>query len=240
MVIDIIVLIVLLISAFIAFLRGFIREVLTIAGVGGGLVAAYYGGPKLAPMIKGWLGVEEGVAPEKLFGIVPYDILGDALAYGAVFIIVVIALSIVSHMLAEGVKNLGLGAVDRSMGVVFGIVRGMLLLGVLYLPVYMLVEQETKDEWFSGSKTHFYLEKTSEKLHGFLPEGTKEKIEEDGEKLKDVKSARETLEGINLLNDDTKNPQEPKQGEGYDDKFREKMDDLFEEKTDINGGVPNE
>ena len=65
MIVDILVLAVLLISALIAFLRGFIREVLTITGVVGGLAAAYFGGPLLAPLMRGWLGVQEGVEPNK-------------------------------------------------------------------------------------------------------------------------------------------------------------------------------
>ena len=48
MIIDVIALIVLLISAIIAFLRGSIREILTITGVIGGFAGAVAGGPKLS------------------------------------------------------------------------------------------------------------------------------------------------------------------------------------------------
>ena len=75
MVFDVIVLIVLLVSALIAFLRGAIREMLTILGVVGGMAAAWYAGPLLIPHMEGWLGVQEGVEPEKLLGVLPYDIL---------------------------------------------------------------------------------------------------------------------------------------------------------------------
>jgi len=126
MVIDIIVLVILLISAGIAFMRGFIREVLTIAGVIGGLAAAYFGAPILKPHMRGWFGVEEGVVPERLFGILPYDVLADALSYGLIFIIVVTVLSFVSHSLAEWARRTGLGAIDRSLGFLFGLIRGIL------------------------------------------------------------------------------------------------------------------
>ncbi len=243
MIVDILVLIVLLISAFIAFLRGFIREVLTIAGVLGGLAAAYFLGPKFAPLFHGWLGVEKGVEPERLFGIMPYNIVGDILAHGAVFITVVILLSLVSHFLAESAKSLGLGAIDRTLGVIFGIIRGALLLGLLYLPVYMLVDQETKDQWFSGSKTHFYLEKSAGFLHGFLPDSAVQKIEDAPETLLQGNEAREKLKSIDLLKGD-KIPEEgagTKSGEGYNEQFRDKMDQLFEGKIyDEKTGAFNE
>ena len=58
MIIDIIVGAVVIVSAIISFLRGFIREVLTIAGVVGGLAAAYFMGPMLTPTFKDWFGVD--------------------------------------------------------------------------------------------------------------------------------------------------------------------------------------
>jgi membrane protein required for colicin V production len=242
MIVDILVLVVLLISALIAFLRGFIREVLTITGVVGGLAAAYFGGPLLAPLMRGWLGVEEGEEPERLFGILPYDIVADALAYGSIFIIVVILLSILSHFLAESAKTIGLGAVDRTLGFIFGILRGVVLLGLLYLPVHLFIDDEATAGWFEGSKTHFYLEKTSAALADFIPSSAVKDMEEGVEDLKEASQTRKKLEEINLLQrEESANGQEgeisPDRGggqegsEGYSDEFRNKMDRLFEDET---------
>lgn len=240
MIVDVVVLAVLLVSAIIAFARGFIREVLTILGVVGGIAAAYTGGPYAAVYAREWLGVQEGVEPERLFGAVPYTLVADALAYGGIFILVVIMLSIVSHVLAESVKSLGLGAIDRSFGVVFGIARGVLLLGLLYLPVYLLVDQETKAKWFEGSRTFFYLEQTSAAMEKYLPESAKKKAGEEFKKLQDANSTREKLEEIKLLpGEDTERPVEAPPAEatpqgktgGYNEDFRQKMDQFIDQKT---------
>lgn len=238
MIVDILVLAVLLISALIAFLRGVIREILTITGVVGGLAAAYFGGPLLAPHMRGWFGVEDGIEPERLFGILPYDIVADALSYGAIFIIVVIVLSILSHFLAEGARNVGLGAVDRSLGFVFGIVRGIILLGLLYLPVHFFIDEESKESWFENSKTHFYLERTSAAMAEFIPSDAVEEAEKNIQDIEDASQTRKKLEEINLLKregEDT--PPEPvtdpgEDNEGYSEEFRQKMDELFDEKAD--------
>lgn len=237
MIVDILVIAVLLISALIAFLRGFIREVLTIAGVVGGLLAAYFGGPLLQPHMRTWLGVQEGIEPERLFGILPFDILADALSYGAIFIVVVIVLSILSHFLAEGAKSVGLGAVDRTLGFVFGIVRGIILLGLLYLPVHLFVDQEAKDSWFDSSKTHFYLEKTANAMAEFIPSDTVEDAEQELGNLEEMSKTRKKLEEINLLKREGED-QEPiskdtgsPSADGYSEDFRQKMDQLFDEKN---------
>lgn len=245
MIIDIIVLVILLISAGIAFMRGFIREVLTIAGVVGGLASAYFGAPHLKPQMRSWFGVEEDVVPERLFGILPYDILADALSYGLIFIVVVTVLSFISHSLAEWARRTGLGAIDRSFGFLFGLIRGILLLGLLYLPVHLFVEAEAKESWFKDTKSHFYLEKVAGAMATYLPEDAEEKAQatlDEGEKIMD---AREKLQEIDLLKGDGEsgdfvppsgsdteslinNPQNPN---GYTEEFRDEMDQLIDEKS---------
>jgi membrane protein required for colicin V production len=248
MIVDILVLAVLLISALISFLRGVIREILTIAGVIGGVIAAYFGGPLLAPLMRTWItpetptppAGEEAVEP-KLFDILPYDVVGDVLAYGLIFIVVVGVLSVLSHFLAEGARSLGLGPVDRTLGFVFGLIRGVLLLGILYLPVYLFItDEETKESWFGTSKTHFYLEKTSAAIAEFIPQSAVSNMEKNIDKVNEADQTRKKLEEINLLKgregeapsqDMMTSPTPDKKQGGYSDQFREDMDQLFEDKT---------
>jgi membrane protein required for colicin V production len=232
MVFDVLVLIVLLVSALIAFLRGAIREILTILGVVGGLAAAWYAGPLLIPHMEGWLGVKEGVEPEKLLGILPYDLLAHILSYGLIFIVVVIILSIISHMIAETARAIGLGPVDRTLGVIFGLARGVLLLGVIYFPFHLMLGPEEKEQWFEGSKTFFYVEQTSQAMVEMLPEETVAKFQKDAESIKEGVDTREKLQQMDVLkkNDDSTSQPAPSDGKGYNEEFREDMDRLFENK----------
>jgi len=234
MIIDIVVGAVVLISALIAFLRGFIREVLTILGVVGGILAAVFFGPDLAPVMRGWLGVSDGDEAGKLFDLVPMVIVADVLAYGLIFILVVIILSVISHFTAGAAKALGLGPVDRTLGVVFGIVRAVVLLGLLYLPFHLLMDEKTKEDLFSGSKTHIFIEKTADVIAGFLPET--EEIEEKAEDVeRDVK--KKLMEEDLLRKDDNQeapNQQDLKESEdqnntGYEQDERQKMNELFKQ-----------
>jgi membrane protein required for colicin V production len=203
MIFDLVVLAAILISCLIAFLRGFIREVLTILGVIGGTAAAVSLGPKLTPFVKTWLDHHQdkvkasataadkaaAAAPnapaaaeaatkahehaEKLFGVLPYDIAAEIIAYGGVFIVVVIVLSIISHLLSGWAKKIGLGAVDRTLGIFFGVVRAVVLLGLLYLPVYLLADEAQLKDWFGDSRTRVYVQATSAWLDGFMPKTAK-------------------------------------------------------------------
>lgn len=250
MVVDVIAGIIMLASIMISILRGFVREVLTIFGILGGSLAAYIGGPLLSPTIGGWLGVVEGEEePQKFFDIIPYPMLADWLAYAAIFIIFVVIFSVISHFLASSVKNIGLGAVDRTMGMVFGLVRGVLFLGLLYLPVYYLVDDEQSLEWggLKNSRSRVYLEATSGWIVGFLPEDSMESISEATQEIGEINEARKKLQELDVLTPmpEDAQPQNgdletmPEEGdaenadpEGYSDNSRNDMDRLFERITE--------
>ncbi len=249
MVIDIIIGAVLLVSALIAFVRGFIREVLTILGVLGGFAAAYFFGPKAVPVFEGWLGVDEGQSVEKLFGILPYDMVAKILAYGLIFIIVVIILSFISHMLAEAARNLGLGAVDRTLGVVFGLARGLVLLALIYLPIYYVIDKETRAEFLDGSRGIVYVESLALYFAGFLPEGepinsddTSDTNEESQKssargRLTDMKILKDGFDGLSSQNSNKDEVRDAgRDAEGYNQEFRDNMNSLIQDALPDNSG----
>lgn len=259
MVIDLLVGLVLLISALISFLRGFIREVLTIFGTLGALAAAYYTGPALEPLMRGWLGVKEGEPVPELFDIVPYTILAQIMAYGGVFLVVLIVLSIVSHILAETVRKIGLGSVDRTLGVIFGLARGFVILALIYIPLKLFAGPERTESWFAGSKTHLYIDLGADWLTGLLPENT---FATD-ETAPSESEARDKLEKMKLLSpesaqkieDALKNGLKPEEilknllqpggngaapEKGYTEEFRKQMDDLFKNKGNAAAPTPPE
>lgn len=249
MIFDAIVLAAVLISSVIAFLRGFIRECLTIIGVVGGLAASYFAGPLLAPLMRGWLGVSDD--PEKvkkLFDIVPMTVVADVCAYGAIFVVVVIVLSVLSHFLSAGAKAVGLGPVDRAMGVVFGIARAMLLVSLLYLPFYLLNDKEERDKWtfMQDSKSRYYVEEGAAMIARLLPEDTEkkadDKVEEAGKKMDETRQRLEDLDVLRKTTDKAGDALEKAQGalskpagsdtasdaQGYQPEQREKLDEIFE------------
>jgi membrane protein required for colicin V production len=204
MIFDLIVIAVLIVSCVIAFLRGFIRETLTIMGVVGGAFAAIYAGPGFAPVVHDWLGVpEEGSGlpePDKIFGAIPMNIVADIVAYGGIFIVVVIVLSIFSHILSGWAKAVGLGSIDRSFGVVFGIARAVVLLALLYIPIYLVADEETRDgwQWMANSKTLYYIEGASSYALTLLPESMVANVKAKAEGV-DTGATREKLKEMNIL-----------------------------------------
>ncbi|HCQ71782.1 MAG TPA: hypothetical protein DIU06_06510 [Rhodospirillaceae bacterium] len=245
---DIFAVFILAASTLIAFMRGFIREALTLVTISVALAATYYGAPHLQPVMNAWLGVTEG-SNDKLFDVIPMTLVSLALSHGSIFIVLLVILSISSHFIAEFVKSIGLGAIDRSLGALFGLIRGIILLAILYLPFHFILDQNTKDGWFGSSKTHVYLEKTSQAMIKIVPDGWIEKRFVKAEKVaiehkEEIQGAREKLQALDLLQKMSDEDREKLMGlqenvdmdklqsDGYSDEFRQQLDSLIEENSE--------
>jgi membrane protein required for colicin V production len=249
LILDIVVIAIVLISAVVAFLRGFVREVLTILGLVGASMTALTAGPKLAPGLEKWLTSDipaDDLDGAKMWGMIPYDIAAGFFAYVGLFVITLVALSLISHWIAKSVHAVGLGPVDRSLGVVFGIGRAFVLIGLLYMPFYILMEDKDKDDWFGKSHAISYVTYSSEIMMGLMPDSWSIS-NDDGETTEeeDGEGALDPLGDLTGENEDTQTDKTPSDAEpktiGYDDVQRQAIDVLIENQDkikDLIQGIP--
>ena len=116
---------IILISALLAYARGFVHESLAILGWVGAAIVAYLFTPQVVPLVKE----------------IPYlgPILHDScelaiiVSFCVVFAISLVVVSIFSPLMASAVKHSFLGGVDQGLGFVFGALRGVLLVAVALL-----------------------------------------------------------------------------------------------------------
>ena len=226
MIIDVLVLAVLLISILIAFFRGFIREVLTIFGLVGACFAAYIFAPMLEPVLSNFFVSPNTEEVGKFLSVIPYPLLAKLLAYGGVFIVFMIVLSLLSHFLSSGAEKIGLGSIDRVLGAIFGLARGLLLVGLLYLPFFYILDDAQKENWFGSTMTHPYLEMTAKGIDHFIPKGAEEKVEEVKEEA--PSNIERLIRGAQPDRGDEADDETP----AYDKDKREEMDQLFEDVGD--------
>jgi membrane protein required for colicin V production len=224
LILDIIVLLVLIFSVGIAFLRGFVREVLTIAGLIGGIICAFMFAPSLEAPVASMFGVSEKSA-ENLIGPIPNEFVVKGVAYGGVMLSVVIILSILSYYLSKKLKDTGLGPIDRTLGVFFGLARAVLVLGFLYLPLYLMVGTEKRAEIFPKSISRVYVEWSAAGVEGILPKDVLPKKVQGKTESELATFTREKLQEIDVLKDSA--PKALKTIDGYSEDNRDKLDDLI-------------
>jgi membrane protein required for colicin V production len=139
-IVDLCVFAVLLLSGLLAFLRGFVSEVFSIAAWVGAFVAAAYGYIPATPLATELTGID-GVVAEFLAG-------------GVIFVAAVIVLSTTVRILCGLLKLASLGAVDRSLGFLFGLLRGAVLVFLAYLMFLIFgPEPANHPSWLKQAKT---------------------------------------------------------------------------------------
>lgn len=152
---DLAVITIVLVSGMLALLRGFTREVLAIASWVAAAVAAYYFHPMAMPYVKPYISKEE---------------LALAAAVAAVFFISLVLVSIVTVKLSDIILDSKIGALDRSLGFVFGAVRGALLAVVAFVFYSWLVPDANQPEWVRNARAKPFLQAGGEKLRELLPD----------------------------------------------------------------------
>ncbi len=118
--VDLVVLALMLVSGLLGAVRGLVREVLGVAAwVAAAVVASPYGlFPYVAPWVRRQFS-DPGIA--------------DAVAFGGVFLVVLVSLWLVARTVSGAIRRSALGGLDRSMGLLFGLGRGAAFLVVAYI-----------------------------------------------------------------------------------------------------------
>lgn len=152
---DLAVIIVVLVSGLLALLRGFTREVLAVLSWVAAAAAAYYLHPLALPYLKPYI---------------PKDSIALAAAVGVVFFATLIVVSLFTVKLSDVILDSRIGALDRTLGFLFGAARGLLLAVVAFVFYGWLVPEATQPEWVKSARTKPVLQASGDKLREFLPD----------------------------------------------------------------------
>ena len=130
-VVDLTIIIVLLISGALAFFRGVVREVLAVAGWAAAAAAAYYGFDYVKPYVEPYI---------------DFPLLTDALTSMGIFVAAMVIISLASGAISRRIKTSRLESLDRSLGFLFGLARGALVICIAYLVMVVFVPPEEQPE----------------------------------------------------------------------------------------------
>ena len=157
MYLDIFLIVVMLISGLLAMVRGFMREVLSIVAWVAAAVAALYSVPKLLPY-----------ATQYLAGWNEWVVRG--IVAGGVFLATLIIVSIFTVRLSDKILDSRIGALDRSLGFLFGLARGLIIVVVAFMFFNWLVPQKSQPEAIKSARSRVVLQSTGDWLESLLPE----------------------------------------------------------------------
>jgi membrane protein required for colicin V production len=177
-------------SALFAFARGFVREALSIiAWVGAAAITLY-----------GFTWVYAQVEPR-----VHDKLLSQVIAGFGLFVVSIVALTILTGFLARSVRTSGLSPIDRTLGFIFGLARGAFLVCFAYLLLdFSGIQPSDRPLWIREAKSEPYLHQGADALRDlsdrFLPQGWRLKTSETaGELLRTVDPKAEADKAMRAL-----------------------------------------
>ena len=154
---------IMLLSGLLALTRGFTREVLSL--ISWGLAAA-----------AGLFAAFNNELVAFALDYVQSDVIARIAVGGAVFLVVLIVLSIISVRIADWVLESAAGPFDRTFGLIYGLGRGLLLVVVAYLFYVWLVPPEKREDWVRNARSLAVIESTGEFITDFLPADIRETL----------------------------------------------------------------
>lgn len=213
---DIILLSVMLISGLLAMIRGFMREILSIAAWIAAAGATLYFYKRLMPFAESYFNNQYVAA-----GVV----------IGGLFLGTLLIVSIITVRISDMILDSRIGALDRTLGFLFGLGRGLVIVVVAYLFFDWLVPQKSQPTWVTDAKSRVMLAGTGDWLKSMLPDDPESTI------LKRLKrpgseepEPPEAGPGQRSDAEPGRNPARTT-GEGYERSDRAGMQQLIETKT---------
>ncbi len=160
-IIDGVVALVIVVSAILAYSRGFVREALSIAGWIVAAVLAFLFAPKVEPLIR-----EIPVLKDFLGESCELSIIA---AFAAVFALALVVVSIFTPLFSSAVQRSALGGLDQGLGFLFGVLRGLLLVAVA-LVIYDRVVLDQPIAMVDDSRTNQIFARAQQSLNDAIPE----------------------------------------------------------------------
>src|SRR6201995_2994842 len=154
-ILDLILLGVMLISGLLAMVRGFMREILSIAAWGTAALVTLYSFNKLLPTAKTYFN---------------NDTVASVVVVAGVFVGTLIVVSVITVRISDMILDSRIGALDRTLGFLFGLARGLLIVVVAFLFFIWLMPDKQRPDWVSNAKSRVVLQGTGDWLMSLLPD----------------------------------------------------------------------
>ena len=160
---DGILIVVMLISAVLAMIRGFTREVFSIASWVAAAFATYLFWEDVLPY------TQQHIADKNIA-------LGLTIA--GIFFLTLIIVSIITMRISDFILDSKAGPLDRTLGFMFGAARGLILVVIAVLFLNFFIAPDRQPIWIAEAKTKPWLDSLGSDLMNRLPEDPEAEIME--------------------------------------------------------------
>ena len=219
-IIDVIVLLTIFISGIFAFYRGLVRELLGltawILAALGALYGLYYVRPLFRKMISN-------------------PTVADIIGASCIALVILVICTLFNAYITGKLRQSALSGLDRLLGLFFGVLRGALLITIVYFSASLLMPEQDINKYEEENFTIPYIQKSTNMMEKLLPPTFLENIEKSDEHIDSIK---ELIEKEEAFEEESSKPaedgkiqtkSEKEEISPYDDQERQDLNDLIME-----------
>ena len=166
---DLIVIIVLIVSGIFAFVRGFVHEVFAIGSWIAATFVTLYAFPHVQPLVEQYI---------------PTEFFASLVTGVVIFLVSLIVFSMLTRLLSNRVQQSSLGALDRSLGLLFGFARGAVIVVLSWMALTFLMPEEDLFDWVKTAKSRPLVERGADLLLTLVPESVLDRGNEAAEEAR--------------------------------------------------------
>ena len=160
--IDYAIITIIFVSSMMSMLRGMTREFLGLLGWPIAIFSTYYSQPVIEPLIK---------------KVIVVDSISQALSLAIPFAVIVVLWFVIASILSPGLKNAGLKSLDRWLGVFFGLLRGFIIVLLIYIVAAVVMDgDEHLPEEANNSIFNAHIKAGAIALSDYMPKDIQDRI----------------------------------------------------------------
>lgn len=214
---DLIIIVVLLASGVFALVRGFVHEVLGVASwVGAAFVTLY-----AYPLIQPWV-----------LEVIAVEFIASLLTGVGIFLVTLVLFSVLTRIISNRIQQSSLGALDRSLGLLFGIARGAVIVVLAWLALGYLVTEEDRPGWIQEARSRPLVERGASLLLALVPpallESGDQAADDARRRAEELRRAEETYRQlVSPLRKGDEDEDQPAYNQGMRDEIEKAVQDLI-------------
>ncbi|WP_286828550.1 MULTISPECIES: CvpA family protein [Kordiimonas] len=203
---DVGVLVVIGLSTLMAFGRGFATVALSFGAWAGALMATVFGFTLAKPYGRDLISPAE---------------LADLITLAVLFFVTLFVLKQLAEFIGKTIKDSPVGLLDRSLGALFGLLRGLVVVSVIYLGFSKLYPSDDEQEWVKNAQLRPLVAWSAEMLEGFAADVLgKDPAEAGNNLMKEAASKFPNQFGAEIFEE---------QAAKYKEEQRKNLNELFED-----------
>jgi membrane protein required for colicin V production len=214
---DLIIIVVLLASGVFALVRGFVHEVLGVASWVGAAFVTLYAYPLLQPWV---------------LEVIAVEFIASLLTGVGIFLVTLVLFSVLTRIISNRIQQSSLGALDRSLGLLFGIARGAVIVVLAWLALGYLVTEEDRPGWIQEARSRPLVERGASLLLALVPpallESGDQAADDARRRAEELRRAEETYRQlVSPLRKGDEDEDQPAYNQGMRDEIEKAVQDLI-------------